>query len=177
MPSASAPVPSNASREPLQPHKVKRFKLSNDPRFIEKAARYRRLLCRPARAHAVILSVDEKSQIQALDRTQPGLPMKPGRAGTMTHDYKLTAPRRCSPPSMSSTAPSSAATCNATSPSAVHPLPQHGRGPGAGAKDDPRHRRQLRDHNAVEGFFAKLSEDSPDGRCSVGSSGVIEVTR
>ena len=43
-------------------------------------------------AHAIVLSVDEKSQIQALDRTQPGLPMKKGRMGTMTHDYKLTCP-------------------------------------------------------------------------------------
>jgi transposase len=71
----------------LQPHKVKRFKLSNDPRFIEKLRDIVGLYVDPP-AHAVILSVDEKSQIQALDRTQPGLPMKPGRAGTMTHDYK-----------------------------------------------------------------------------------------
>jgi transposase len=71
----------------LQPHKVKRFKLSNDPRLIEKLRDIVGLYVDPP-AHAVILSVDEKSQIQALDRTQPGLPMKPGRAGTMTHDYK-----------------------------------------------------------------------------------------
>jgi transposase len=71
----------------LQPHKVKRFKLSNDPRFVEKLRDIVGLYVDPP-AHAVILSVDEKSQIQALDRTQPGLPMKPGRAGTMTHDYK-----------------------------------------------------------------------------------------
>jgi transposase len=71
----------------LQPHKVKRFKLSNDPRFIEKLRDIVGLYVDPP-AHAVILSVDEKSQIQALDRTQPGLPMKPGRAGTMTHDDK-----------------------------------------------------------------------------------------
>ena len=71
----------------LQPHKVKRFKLSNDPRFIEKLRDVVGLYVAPP-AHAVILSVDEKSQIQALDRTQPGLPIKPGRAGTMTHDYK-----------------------------------------------------------------------------------------
>ena len=46
--------------------------------------------------HAIVLSIDEKSQIQALDRTQPGLPMKPGRHATMTHDYKNTERRRCS---------------------------------------------------------------------------------
>ena len=71
----------------LQPHRVKQFKLSTDPRFVAKLRAIVGLYVDPP-AHAVVLSVDEKSQIQALDRTQPGLPMKPGRAGTMTHDYK-----------------------------------------------------------------------------------------
>jgi transposase len=71
----------------LQPHKVKQFKLSNDPRFVEKLRDVVGLYVDPP-AHAIVLSFDEKSQIQALDRTQPGLPMKKGRAGTMTHDYK-----------------------------------------------------------------------------------------
>src|SRR5258708_20993190 len=71
----------------LQPHRVKQFKLSTDPRFVDKLRDVVGLYVDPP-AHAVVLSVDEKSQIQALDRTQPGLPMKPGRAGTMTHDYK-----------------------------------------------------------------------------------------
>ena len=71
----------------LQPHRVKQFKLSNDPQFATKLRDIVGLYVDPP-AHAVVLSVDEKSQIQALDRTQPGLPMKPGRAGTMTHDYK-----------------------------------------------------------------------------------------
>ena len=71
----------------LQPHKVKQFKLSNDPKFMEKLRDVVGLYVDPP-AHAIVLSVDEKSQIQALDRTQPGLPMKKGRAGTMTHDYK-----------------------------------------------------------------------------------------
>jgi transposase len=71
----------------LQPHRIRRFKLSKDPRFIEKLWDVVGLYVDPP-AHAVVLSVDEKSQIQALDRTQPGLPMKKGRAGTMTHDYK-----------------------------------------------------------------------------------------
>ena len=69
------------------PHRIRTFKLSNDPKFAEKLKDIVGLYVDPP-AHAVVLSVDEKSQIQALDRTQPGLPMKPGRAGTMTHDYK-----------------------------------------------------------------------------------------
>ena len=71
----------------LQPHRVRQFKLSRDPEFIPKLRDIVGLYVDPP-AHAVVLSVDEKSQIQALDRTQPGLPMKTGRAGTMTHDYK-----------------------------------------------------------------------------------------
>jgi hypothetical protein len=71
----------------LQPHRVKQFKLSTDPKFVDKLRDIVGLYVDPP-AHAVVLSVDEKSQIQALDRTQPGLPMKSGRAGTMTHDYK-----------------------------------------------------------------------------------------
>src|SRR4029079_3726927 len=71
----------------LQPHRVKQFKLSTDPQFVDKLRDIVGLYVDPP-AHAVVLSVDEKSQIQALDRTQPGLPMKRGRAGTMTHDYK-----------------------------------------------------------------------------------------
>src|SRR5262249_34794965 len=71
----------------LQPHRVRQFKLSRDPQFAAKLDDIVGLYVDPP-AHAVVLSVDEKSQIQALDRTQPGLPLKPGRCGTMTHDYK-----------------------------------------------------------------------------------------
>src|SRR3979409_214178 len=71
----------------LQPHRVRQFKLSNDPKFVDKLRDVVGLYVDPP-AHAIVLSVDEKSQIQALDRTQPGLPLKQGRAGTMTHDYK-----------------------------------------------------------------------------------------
>src|SRR5882672_7390961 len=71
----------------LRPHKIEQFKLSNDPKFVDKLRDVVGLYVNPP-AHAIVLSVDEKSQIQALDHTQPGLPMKPGRAGTMTHDYK-----------------------------------------------------------------------------------------
>jgi transposase len=71
----------------LEPHRVRQFKLSNDPNFVAKLRDVVGLYVDPP-AHAMVLSIDEKSQIQALDRTQPGLPLKKGRAGTMTHDYK-----------------------------------------------------------------------------------------
>lgn len=71
----------------LKPHRVETFKLSNDPMFVEKLTDIVGLYVSPPE-HAVVLSCDEKSQVQALDRTQPGLPMKRGRCGTMTHDYK-----------------------------------------------------------------------------------------
>jgi transposase len=71
----------------LQPHRVKTFKLSKDKRFVEKLTDVVGLYLNPP-AKALVLCVDEKSQVQALDRTQPGLPMKKGRCGTMTHDYK-----------------------------------------------------------------------------------------
>ena len=71
----------------LQPHRTKQFKLSRDPKFLEKLTDVVGLYLNPPEK-ALVLCVDEKSQIQALDRTQPGLPMKKGRCGTMTHDYK-----------------------------------------------------------------------------------------
>ena len=71
----------------LKPHRVKSFKLSNDPLFGEKLQDVVSLYLNPP-AGAVVISVDEKCQIQALERTQPGLPWKKGRCGTMTHDYK-----------------------------------------------------------------------------------------
>ena len=71
----------------LKPHRLRTFKLSRDPRFVEKLQDIVGLYINPPE-RALVLSVDEKSQIQALDRTQPGLPMKRGRAGTMTHDYR-----------------------------------------------------------------------------------------
>jgi transposase len=70
----------------LQPHRLRTFKRSRDPDFISKLEAIVGLYMAPPR-HAVVLSVDEKSQIQALDRTQPGLPIKPGKAATLTHDY------------------------------------------------------------------------------------------
>ena len=71
----------------LQPHRIETFKLSKDKRFVEKLTDVIGVYLNPPEK-AMVLCVDEKSQIQALDRTQPGLPLKKGRCGTMTHDYK-----------------------------------------------------------------------------------------
>jgi len=74
-------------RHSLQPHRLSTFKVSRDPRFVQKLIDVVGLYLNPP-DKALVLCVDEKSQIQALDRTQPGLPLKPGRCGSMTHDYK-----------------------------------------------------------------------------------------
>ena len=71
----------------LQPHRTENFKLSRDPKFLEKMTDVVGLYLNPPQ-EAIVLCIDEKSQIQALDRTQPGLPIKKGRCGTMTHEYK-----------------------------------------------------------------------------------------
>ena len=84
---SSATVQRIWSARGLAPHRVETFKLSNDKRFEEKLIDVVGLYLNPP-DQAVVLCADEKSQIQALDRTQPSLPMKKGRAGTMTHDYK-----------------------------------------------------------------------------------------
>src|SRR3954469_10446469 len=79
--------PAHLGAPRLQPHRLRTFKHSKVPNFAEKVEDIVGLYMHPP-AHAVVLSIDEKSQIQALDRTQPGLPLKPGKCGTMTHDYK-----------------------------------------------------------------------------------------
>ena len=121
----------------LQPHRVRTFKRSSDPEFITKLAAIVGLYLAPPR-HAVVLSVDEKSQIQALDRTQPGLPLKPGKAGTVTTTISATGrlpvrgaecPRRHRARPLHAAAP----------PSGVHPFPQRGRGGGAGRRAGPCH--------------------------------------
>jgi len=71
----------------IKPHQTKTFKLSRDPKFLDKLTDVVGLYLNPPEK-AIVLCVDEKSQIQALNRTQPGLPLKKGRCGTMTHDYK-----------------------------------------------------------------------------------------
>jgi hypothetical protein len=80
-------VPQIRRAHGLQPHRARQFKLCNDPQFAAKLREIVGLYVDPP-DHAIVLSVDEKSQIQALDRAQPGLPMKKRPAGTMTHDYK-----------------------------------------------------------------------------------------
>ena len=97
----------------LKPHRVKGFKVSNDPRFEETLRDVIGLYLNPPEK-AIVFSVDEKSQIQALDRTQPGLPMKPGKNGTMHMTTNVTAPPPCSRPSMSMRARSSANACPST---------------------------------------------------------------
>jgi hypothetical protein len=72
----------------LQPHRIRTFKRSNDPEFAEKGEGIVGLYIMDPPKHAVVVSIDEKSQIHALDRTKPGLPLKTGKSGTMTHDYK-----------------------------------------------------------------------------------------
>src|SRR3977135_44059 len=84
---SKASVQRGAHPTGLKPHLLKTFKLSNDPDFIAKLEDVVGLYMIPP-DHALVFCIDEKSQIQALDPTQPGLPMKKGRAGTMTHDYK-----------------------------------------------------------------------------------------
>jgi len=93
----------------LAPRRIRQFKLSNDAAFVDKLQDVVGLYVSPP-AHAVVLSMDEKSQIQALDRTQPGLPMKKGRSGTLTHDSSAMARRLYSLLSTCSTVPLSAAT-------------------------------------------------------------------
>jgi len=80
----------------IRPRRVRTFELSNDKRFEEKLIDVVGLYLNPP-DNAIVLAMDEKSQIQALDRTQPSLPIKPGRAGTMTHDYKRNGTTTLSP--------------------------------------------------------------------------------
>ena len=133
-----------------------------DPKFAEKLKDVVGLYVDPP-ADAVVLSVDEKSQIQALDRTQPGLPMKPGRAGTMTHELQTSrhhhAVRSPQHPRWHRHRPQHAA----PSPPRVHPLPQYDRGAGPCGKSDPRHRRQLCDPQASKGAANGL-RGTPAGR-------------
>src|ERR1051325_2078717 len=125
----------------LQPHRIRTFKRSHDPAFAEKVEDVVGLYMHPP-AHAVVLSIDEKSQIQALDRTQPGLPIKPGRCGTMTHDYKRHGTPVCRPQHARWDRPRP---LHAATPAPrVHPLPQCRRAHGSGRQAGPCHCRQLR---------------------------------
>jgi transposase len=84
---SAASVSRHWRKNGLKPHVVRGFKVSRDPKFVEKLEDIVGLYLSPPE-HALVLCCDEKSQVQALDRTQPGLPLKKGRAATMTHDYK-----------------------------------------------------------------------------------------
>jgi len=84
---SAASVSRHWRKNGLKPHLVRGFKVSRDPKFVEKLEDIVGLYMSPPE-HTLVLCVDEKSQMQALDRTQPGLPLKKGRAATMTHDYK-----------------------------------------------------------------------------------------
>ena len=97
----------------LQPHRLEAFKLSTDPDFVAKVRDIVGLYVTPPEP-AIVLCVDEKSQIQALDRSRPMLPMRPGQAARRSHDY--TASPRCLPPSTSQPAGSSASAMDAIAP-------------------------------------------------------------
>jgi transposase len=127
----------------LQPHRMRQFKLSNDPRFVDKLRDVVGLYVDPP-AHAIVLSVDEKSQIQALDRTQPGLPLKKGRAGTMTHDYERHGTTTLFAAMNVLDGTVIGRNMQRHRHSGVHPLPQCRRKTGSCGEDDPRHHRQLR---------------------------------
>ena len=150
----------------LQPHRVRRFKLSQDPAFAAKLRDVVGLYLDPP-AHSLVLSVDEKSQIQslplartgALDRTQPGLPMKKGRAGTMTHDYSETARRRCSRRSMFSMARSSANAWRATATRNSSVFSTRVEAVVPAGKTGPRDSRQLRRSQTSQG--PRLARSSP----------------
>jgi len=133
----------------LAPHRWRSFKLSNDKAFAEKLHDVVGLYVSPP-AHAIVLSVDEKSQIQALDRSQPGLPLKRGRGATMTHDYKRNGTTTLF------------AALNVLDGSVmgrnmqrhrhqVHPLPQRRRGRAAARQGCSRDPRQLCHAQAAQG--------------------------
>ena len=126
----------------LQPHRIRTFKLSKDPQFAAKLQDIVGLYVDPP-AHSLVLSVDEKSQIQALDRTQPGLPIKKGKAGTMTFDYQRNGTTTLFA-ALDVLEGTVIGQCMQRHPSGIHPFSQRHRARGAGQQGDPRHPRQLR---------------------------------
>lgn len=94
--SSASTVPRIWKAHRLQSHRCRQFKLSKDPNFLRKLRDVVGLYVEP-QAHAIVMSVYEKSQIHALDLTEPGLPLKKGRPGTMTHEYKRHGTATCSP--------------------------------------------------------------------------------
>ena len=124
----------------LVPHRLRTFKRSNDPAFAAKVEDIVGLYMHPP-AHALVLSIDEKSQIQALDRTQPGLPLKPGKAGTMTHDYKRHGTTTLFAAFNVLDGAVIGRCMQKAHPSGVHPFPQRRRSPGSHRQNRPRHPR------------------------------------
>jgi transposase len=124
----------------LQPHRVRQFKLSNDPAFVQKLHDVVGLYVNPPE-HAIVLSVDEKSQIQALDRTQPGLPLKKGRAATMTHDCKRNGTTTLFAAFDIFEGKAIGRCIQKHRHPGVHPPPRPDRGPSPRQKGRPRHPR------------------------------------
>src|SRR5881296_2059214 len=142
----------------LQPHRNRTFKLSKDKQFVEKLNDVVGLYLNPPEK-ALVLCVDEKSQIQALQRTQPGLPLKKGRCGTMTHDYRRHGKTTLFAALNVLDGTVIGECMQRHRHQEIQPLPQCRRGGGPGRKDGPRHPRQLRHPQAPQG--ARLARPSP----------------
>ena len=134
----------------LKPHLSRTFKVSNDPHFAEKLVDVVGLYLDPPE-HALVLCVDEKSQIQALDRTQKSLPIYPGRCATMTHDYKRNGTTTLFAALERGGGAFDRAVHAAASPSGVHQVPQADRRRDAARPGPAPDRRQLRDPQASQG--------------------------
>ncbi len=126
----------------LKPHLARTFKLSNDKQFVEKLEDVVGLYLNPPE-NAIVLSCDEKSQMQALDRTQPGLPLKKGRCGTLTHDYKRNGTTTMFA-ALNTLDGSIIGTCAEASSSGMDPVSQSDQTFRAERQTDPYHLRQLR---------------------------------
>jgi hypothetical protein len=133
----------------LKPHLVRTFKVSNDPEFAEKLETIVGLYVNPPE-HAIVLCADEKSQIQALDRTQPGLPLKKGRCGTMTHDYKRNGTATLFA-ALDTLDGSVISVRRSASASGVAQIPARHRLGDASGKANPLNRGQLRHPQASQG--------------------------
>ena len=152
----------------LAPHRIRTFKLSKNPEFVEKLRDIVGLYVDPP-AHAVVLSVDEKNQIQALDRIQPGLPMKKGHAGTMTHDDKRHG---------TTTLLSLSKGCRPQCARRHRHRPQHAAPPAPGVHPLPQHRRGARCRCEWRSTPSKASSpNSRDGASSVECSGRLLTLR
>ena len=127
----------------LKPHRVRTFKLSTDPKFAAKVQDVVGLYVDPPE-HALVLSVDEKSQIQALDRTQPGLPMKRGRCGTMTHGLQASRHDDAVCRAERARGEDHRPVHGAPPAPGVHPLPEQDQPRDAGTAGTASDRRQLR---------------------------------